>query len=125
MNCLLLLIILFCSGGNSVSSCGCSNPCNRRGHVECNRPCGSNSRPGCNNSCGVNSRPGCNNNCGVSHSPGCNLRSEIREERQTARRDCECDVVNVTSSSTTSRGTQFPYLDVEPCTCGCEERTES
>ena len=69
MNCLLLLIILFCCNGNG----GCNQNCNR----------------GCNQrSCGS----------GREHERGC-----------------------VPTPPPMPR-TQFPYLDVEPRTCGCEEK---
>ena len=122
MNCLLLLIILFCRGGNSIRCNGCGDPCNGKGHGGCNRPGGPNFRPGCNEGCGLNQRPGCNDSCSSNHRSGFEARNEPREERQTTRKDCECDFVNSISSSTTARGTQFPYLEVEPRTCGCEEK---
>ena len=63
MNCLLLLIILFCCNGNGCNTGGCN-------------------------------RAGCN-----------------------ARRD--------THTPPPMPRTQFPYLDVEPRTCGCEEKADN
>lgn len=71
MNCLLLLIILFCCGGNG----NCASP------------------------------RGCRN--------------------QEIRRECGCETPRSNHSCSTPPPmprTQFPYLDVEPRTCGCEEK---
>lgn len=95
MNCLLLLIILFCCNGNG--NCNLSNR-----NVE---NCG---RPNCRreNSCSncVNAREG-------------------EWERRNNRGDCDCDSSPHTHTSPSMPRTQFPYLDVEPRTCGCEEKS--
>lgn len=77
MNCLLLLIILFCCGGNS----------------------------------------SCSGNCASQN--GCQRR-EVRRERE-----CGCETSHINKSCPPPPAmprTQFPYLDVEPRTCGCEEK---
>ena len=85
MNCLLLLLILFCSGNGQNGNCGnhcgtCIMPRNERG-------CGNNVRKECN--------------C-----------------VETRERVC-------TTTPPPIPRTQFPYLDVEPRTCGCEENKNS
>ena len=105
MNCLLLLIILFCCNGNG--NCG-SNGCGSR---ECRR------------------EPSCKGNCNMrreqSHN-GCAAKEEARE-RMERRRECDCDAAPGMHTHTPMPmpRTQFPYLDVEPRTCGCEEKSES
>lgn len=98
MNCLLLLIILFCCNGNS----GC-NTCNSSGRMAANgRNCAT-GRKGCSFAVGEN-----------------NSRS--------ADRDCDCDGPKVNACPTAPPPmprTQFPYLDIEPRTCGCEENAGS
>lgn len=100
MNCLLLLIILFCCNGNV--SCG---------------------NMGCNNAgCGTarcNTR-GRNN-------VGCNMSREIVGERSSGRRECDCEAApsGCTHTPPPMPRTQFPYLDVEPRTCGCEEKANN
>ena len=100
MNCLLLLIILFCCNGNG--NCG-GGGCNRSGCDlgNCRRQ----------NSCGET----------------CNMRREENRERTVGRRECECDATPRVHTHTPPpmQRTQFPYLDVEPRTCGCEEKSES
>ena len=95
MNCLLLLIILFCCNGN-----GCNrNVCNESGRRE---------------SCGRK-----------------NCAEHITCE--TVHRNRECAVENRSSAENRSssdhghcdKRTQFPYLDVEPRTCGCEEKVNN
>lgn len=97
MNCLLLLIILFCCNGNS---CGgntyigntCSGGCQRENY----RRKSSVERKKCEN----DYRDG---KCAVDH-------------RNVVKDDCgSCP------ASSVSR-TQFPYLEIEPRTCGCEEK---
>lgn len=94
MNCLLLLIILFCCNGNG---CNTGN-CNMRG---------------------------CNT--GRGNMGGCNTRRSNMEERNTNRHDCECNVSPCANTHTPPPmpRTQFPYLDVEPRTCGCEEKSNN
>lgn len=106
MNCLFLLIILFCCGSNGNYGGNC-----RRG----------------------------NSGCAVREN-SCNRRDDRRDhdcdgmgsrrEYDCDRRDydCDCDATpaihSCPASNTVSR-TQFPYLDVEPRTCGCEEKSNS
>ena len=106
MNCLLLLIILFCSGSNSI----CSGNCNGSGSIN-----------SCNSGCNTGSNRPCGRNCNT----GYNVVREVREE-QIMRRECDCDMShnNHTCQTPTPR-TQFPYLEVEPRTCGCEEKNNS
>ena len=93
MNCLLLLIILFCCNGNgncnlssrNVGNCGCQN---------------------------YRRENSCSNNV--------NTR-EDEWERRNNRGDCDSSPHIHTSPSMPR--TQFPYLDVEPRTCGCEEKS--
>ena len=88
MNCLLLLIILFCCNGNG--------GCNTRG---CYRTNGRRE-----NSCVRNH---------VAREDGC--------ERRDNRRECDASPCVHTHTPPPMPRTQFPYLDVEPRTCGCEE----
>lgn len=76
MNCLLLLIILFCCGGNG----NCSGSC-------------------------------------VRGNSGCAVRENTCDRMDSTIHSCP-------TQNTASR-TQFPYLDVEPRTCGCEEKSNS
>lgn len=96
MNCLFLLIILLFCNGNS----GCNSNCSRMGN---------------------NSRIG--RNCMENHNgSNCTLR-ESNSNRSTGR-GCDCDSSQVNSCPVTPPPvprTQFPYLDMEPRTCGCEE----
>ena len=89
MNCLLLLIVLLCCGGNGM---GCSN-----GYT-------------CNN---VHRR----DECGMRKE--CDRCSERREKEY----GCNHDNHSCHTPPPMAR-TQFPYLDVEPRTCGCEEKSE-
>ncbi|MBR5597468.1 MAG: hypothetical protein IKW30_08695 [Lachnospiraceae bacterium] len=85
MNCLLLLLILFCSGNGQNGNCG--------------KPCGNCIMP-------RNERTCCNN----------------------VRTECNCEEPRGRVCPTTPPPmprTQFPYLDVEPRTCGCEENKNS
>ena len=84
MNCLLLLIILFCCGGNS-------NGCSRRD--TCGSVCKKDNygvREEYDRCSERKEEHGCNHDNHFSHTPPPMPR------------------------------TQFPYLDVEPRTCGCE-----
>ena len=93
MNCLLLLIILFCCGGN-----GCVH-----GHSH---------EHTCDNV----------NRCSMRN------RSEIRNYSERKDKECGCNYENDKNSCHTPPPmprTQFPYLDVEPRTCGCEEKQNS
>lgn len=95
MNCLLLLIILFCCGGNE---CGCSH--------------GNSHKHTCDNV----------NRCSVRN------RSEVRNYSERKDRECECNYENDNNTCHTPPPmprAQFPYLDVEPRTCGCEEKSNS
>ena len=95
MNCLLLLIILFCCNGNG----GCNNTGYSRGRD--------------------NAR-GCN-------TVGCNTRRDNAGECGVNRRESDCDAAPCVHTHTPPPmpRTQFPYLDVEPRTCGCEEKADS
>lgn len=120
MNCLFLLIILFCCGSNG--SCdgrshgrgnSCRNNCNtgNRGNVARNV-----------GNCNVENRSTVNTNAG-----SCVVREEY--DRQVVRRESDYDrdassSVHSCPTSSMSR-TQFPYLEVEPRTCGCEENQKS
>lgn len=87
MNCLLLLIILFCCNSNGSYNVG---NCSREGFGGRNR----------------------------------NVREECDGRNQ--QRECECKTPNVhTHTPPPMPRTQFPYLDVEPRTCGCEEKSNS
>ena len=112
MNCLLLLIILFCCNGTGNGACG-GNGCGRRG---CDAGC---NRRGCDDGCNLRRQNACTENC--------NVRREESFERTQVRKECDCDMESRMHSHTTQTmpRTQFPYLDVEPRTCGCEEKTES
>ena len=90
MNCLLLLIILFCCGGNGCSGNGCGN--------SCGRSCDNYKR------CDVTPAPRMGN---------CN----VRESCEPVNQPCQ--------TPPPMPRTQFPYLDVEPRTCGCEEKQNS
>ena len=85
MNCLLLLLILFCSGNGQGRNCG-----NQSGNCIMPR----------------NERTLCGNNS--------------RNERS-----CEEPRERVCATPPPLPRTQFPYLDVEPRTCGCEENKNS
>ena len=140
MNCLLLLVILcFCGQGNSVSSSENDRCCHvvpRRGNG--NHPCMA-TGDGRNlaqlereNSCECNMRSERNgedcsrkenhreNECGCT-------RQKERENSFAAVMDSgcgsssECRIGNDVSSSRT----HYPYLELEPRTCGCEERPQS
>lgn len=102
MNCLLLLIILFCCNGNGNGTCGGGG----YGRRTCD---GGNCRR--QNTCTVN----------------CNARREESREWTSERRECDCDATPRmhTHTAPSMPRTQFPYLDVEPRTCGCEEKSES
>ena len=104
MNCLLLLLILFgCGQGNGIG--GCTN----------NRRCGNGTR---NHSC-------CNQNQSTIRSTEeCGCIEEIKKKE-----DCGCsgsmnrdnhDNRQMFTPPPTAR-TQYPYLESEPRTCGCEE----
>ena len=76
MNCLLLLIFLFCCNGNGGGNTG-----------------------------------------------NCRIRNYNAEG---CRKEQDCARCNIPSSPPPCRvGTQFPYLDVEPRTCGCEEKSDN
>ena len=76
MNCLLLLIILFCCNGNG----------------------------------------GCNTG-------SCSIRNYSAED---SRKEHTCAKNNMSPPPPPCRvGTQFPYLDMEPRTCGCEEKSDN
>ncbi len=101
MNCLLLLIILFC--------------CN------CNGNCGTNNH-GRGDSCRMDY------NIGNRHNMTRNVENAREDDfdRTNMRRDCDCEVSpGVHSCPTHQPRTQFPYLEVEPRTCGCEEKQNS
>lgn len=87
MNCLLLLIILFCCGNNG----NCSGSCERG-----------------------NSR---RNNCNMGNR--CDDGKCQRESRENVNDG------NFASTPPQVARTQFPYLDVEPRTCGCEEKSDN
>lgn len=107
MNCLLLLIILFSCGNQGNNMGGCIGSCGRS-----NRNCGRNNGDRGRNNGGCSS-------CNAVNPPRCNDC-----ERQPARRDCDCEGSGnhqVCTPPPMPR-TQFPYLEVEPRTCGCEEK---
>ena len=83
MNCLLLLFILLCCGGNG---------------------CGESRGTGCDNFKRCNTAPRMGN---------CNVRESCEKENHSCQ------------TPPPMPRTQFPYLDVEPRTCGCEEKQKS
>lgn len=95
MNCLLLLIILFLCNGN----CNSGN-CNVRNY----------SSPNCRR------ENSCSNNANV---------REGEWDRRNNKGDCDCDSTPHVHTSPSMPRTQFPYLDVEPRTCGCEEKSSN
>ena len=95
MNCLLLLIILFYCNGNG--NCNLSN----RNVGNCGCP-NHRRENACSNS--VNAREG-------------------EWDRRNNKGDCDCDSTPHAYTSPSMPRTQFPYLDVEPRTCGCEEKS--
>ena len=102
MNCLLLLTILLCCGGKN-------NECFRRDI--------------CRNSNGCSCRDICGNVCkrdnyDVREEYG--KCSEKKEREHTCNRDNHFSHIPPSTS-----GTHFPYLDVEPRTCGCEAEENS
>ena len=110
MNCLLLLIILFCCNGNSCNG-------NFSGRNFCNR--NSYNESSCNGSRGRENYGGKN----------CMERNKCeairREEKYAAdNRSTINDGCSSCPQSNMSR-TQFPYLEIEPRTCGCEEKENS
>ena len=115
MNCLLLLIILFCcnSNGNCGSgNCRRENSCERNHNMRTERSVGN-----CNTE---------NRRIVTSNVENCVVREE-EHERLSDRNDCGYDTASRMHTHIppkTSR-TKFPYLDVEPRTCGCEEKSEN
>ena len=90
MNCLLLLYILLCCGGNRM---GCSN-----GHI-----------------CDTVHR---RENYDMREDYGkCSMRKEKEH-------NCKHENMSCHTAPPPMQRTQFPYLDVEPRTCGCEEKEE-
>lgn len=113
MNCLVLLIILFCCNGNG--NCGNNNYGSR---------CCDGRNSGRKNSCIGNYNVRRDDNCDrTTTGRNCDCDSTME------RRDCDCDVTSGmhthTHTSSQMPRTKFPYLDVEPRTCGCEEKSES
>ena len=124
MNCLLLLMILCCCGqGNSSHQCG--------------------SRPGCRP---IAKDPCCHGNCMNSNRTFCRCQTALEREgnldagRERERENscgcgmepkketkCGCEEEtghhkgNLCSPPPAAR-TQYPYIDLEPRTCGCEEK---
>ena len=105
MNCLLLLIILFCCNGNSCN--GNFSGRNYHNGNTCNRGC---------------QRENYSRENSVEH-----------KKCETVHREGKCTVDNRSAvndgcdscpASSVSR-TQFPYLEIEPRTCGCEEKINS
>ena len=65
----------------------------------------------------------CNGNGGTKNckrESSCGRQCERRQEYNVGR-DCNCGSV-VNSCPSTSSRPQYPYLEVEPRTCGCEEK---
>ena len=159
MNCLLLLIILYCClGGQNNGSCrnwlqtggcGCA-----RGTVEERRnfdtDCGCargnvKERRRSDTDCGcargnVEERRHSDTDCGCAKviaetrkDCGCNkanvdTRKEYRRENVMVSRECDCTNNSGNMSYSVPppiTKTQFPYLDAEPRTCGCEEKSNS
>ena len=103
MNCLLLLIILFCCNGNGNSGrrSSCGGTCNTR--KSCDLGCGSDN----GNNRDIRNHEHCGND---------------------VRRECGCEGnANFHSHNAPPpmARAQFPYLDVEPRTCGCEENSQN
>ena len=101
MNCLLLLIILFCCGGNS-------NGCSRKDT--------------CRNSNGCSRRDTCGSVC---KKDNYGVREEYdRCSERKEEHGCNHDN-HFSHTPPPMPRTQFPYLDVEPRTCGCEAEENS
>lgn len=68
------------------------------------------------------------NGCGTSHGHTCDnfRRSESTHRMGNCNVREECEHVNHSCHTPPPMPrTQFPYLDVEPRTCGCEEKQNS
>lgn len=114
MNCLLLLLLLFCCSGNF---------------------CGNNSCAG--NICGRNTSNGScqRENYGRKNCTEHKMCETVQRDRncaehktcETVRRDREgtTDFSNMMNNGPCDKRTQFPYLEIEPRTCGCEEKANS
>lgn len=141
MNCLLLLIILWCCSGNNNGNgnnyslgnclqdhyysgnhkedCGCGRERNLQERYDRERDQ--------NMSCGCNMEREREEPC------GCNVERARNEENRRNRENetwNECgstkNVVNTDKTVCTTpvnARTQYPYIDLEPCTCGCEEKS--
>lgn len=77
-----------------------------------------------------NGNGGCNSgycNARSCNTVGCNAGRDNMGGRNNSRHDCECDASPCVHTHTPPPmpRTQFPYLDVEPRTCGCEEKADS
>ena len=113
MNCLLLLMILFCCNNNE--NYGSVN-CGRRDfHV---RNCNS------KNSCMVQRDRNCSTGNRCTSNIGSREGNGDERSNNVIRVDCDCDISQNVNSGPMPR-TQFPYLDVEPRTCGCEETSNN
>ncbi len=83
-----------------------------------------NSRSGCDEACGERN---CNTrNRRMTANAGGYASRESERDRQGVRVDCDCEITSTVNSRSAAPPpmprTQFPYLDVEPRTCGCEEK---
>ena len=109
MNCLLLLIILCCCSGNtnwnggnlSRTNCLHDNHWSENNYARYHQePCG----------CGMERE--------VQEPCGCGMEREVQEP-------CGCNVENSHKEpcGCGAERAQYPYIDLEPRTCGCEEKS--
>lgn len=104
MNCLILVALLLCCGGNGCGSSNWLGGC--FGSNSCGNGCGNS----CNNGCG-SSR---GNDCG-NRNDGCGRSEGGRRERNDD--DCGCR----SDFRQDSRFEQRPFLFNQSSDCGCEE----
>lgn len=116
MNCLILLLLLFCCGDNG---CGGNLGCGDNAGCGSNSGCGSNTGCRNNSGCGSNIGSDCRNICGCSNpsqdrSPGTGGRS--------SRPDQRCDGRQMdTFADEPRRDRGFNPYPSQGNTCGCEE----
>ena len=129
MNCLLLLLILFC--------CGQGN-CTTGGRQGCRKCSVSSGKEGCDNHFGIsNTGEGCcqthverQSDCGcmreTERKSDCGYKVEMERESSHIGRieverenSCECRLEREVGTTRP----HYPYLELEPRTCGCEENS--
>ncbi|NLL76715.1 MAG: hypothetical protein GX235_05660 [Clostridiales bacterium] len=120
MNCLILLILLFCCGNNSDTGCG--NNSGWGNNSGCGNIFGGGNNSGCGNILGGgNNFGGRNNTCGCSSVPqernqgsgGRNVRAEQRGDGRQMMNESYVD------DSRRDRG--FNSFPSQGSTCGCED----